>query len=263
MKARSHLSLCIGIAFLVTGLRLGRSGYYKGDYRQVGTEKTEERALEIEATWQKFAYTSIASEDSLTVFLAHIDWKSLGLESARESKLKTRLRQVLSYLHEPEFESYYRLKTEGLRYKFTPSIRVDSLLTSQGNNGYSDAPKSTAKTLWDNVRHQGGQKLGSQLSSVCFNDVAAALTHTNSGQALLTGRVKKAITAGIEALDPGFVYEVPSGHSCFFELSFFAKVVPSGNVGPVFMSLYWDEQDEQWVPTRMISDAWLGFNGLF
>jgi hypothetical protein len=173
-------------------------------------------------------------------------------------------------MQRPTFEDYYRLKTQGLHYRFQVSTQAMRCLTNaaDGGSGFPSDQKGATKAVRAAVHSRTGQLHVPRLSAVCLDHIAAATSHTNTGWSLLKGRVAKPFTVAAEQVNPGFMYFAESGDPSgtqgdFFLLSFFAKFRDSDNVGPVFISLAWSSEDQTWALSRMLADRWLQLHTLF
>jgi hypothetical protein len=87
---------------------------------------------------------------------------------------------------------------------------------------------------------------------------------------LLHGKVAKGLTVLRQANDPGFRYVTPSSlptnaspEPVFVHLSLFARSSGSTNAGPVYLSLEWSEQSQNWVLSQMYSDVLLNMHVMF
>jgi hypothetical protein len=74
----------------------------------------------------------------------------------------------------------------------------------------------------------------------------------------------------VEAANPGIRYtgDLPSSapnpdQSVYLHLSFLAKANGSTNAGPLYVSLCWLEQDQEWGLSRLITDQWVGITTVF
>jgi hypothetical protein len=95
--------------------------------------------------------------------------------------------------------------------------------------------------------------------------VLGSTAQTNAPGALLTGPVNNGFTASYDSIDPGFVYDTAKrpGPPLLFEVSFLAKANGSQNAGPVYISLLWVEEDQNWALNRLLTDSWLRIKTLF
>lgn len=265
--------LLIGLVSVIAGWRAARSEHYAREYREIAKNATIARAQQIEQTWRALPYTNAPLDAVGDQFLAAINWSSLRLSEVQESKLRTRLRQLFRYLTEPRFQDYYRLKTDGFHYQFEPNQRTRRVMAEAAERKELDGPRSdveTVKLVWNIIHRKSGETVLPQISAVCLQSVASTISHTNSGFSLLNGKVAKGFTVAVEALEPGFVYPIGEqpvpgvvSEGLFYEFSFFAKANGKDNAGPMHISLYWVEQDQNWALNRLISDQWLGFETLF
>jgi hypothetical protein len=91
------------------------------------------------------------------------------------------------------------------------------------------------------------------------------IAHTNSPGELLTGPVRNGFTASCDSTDPGFVYGAKKwpGPPLLFEVSFLAKASGSDDAGPVYISLEWIEEDQNWALSRLMTDSWLHIKTIF
>jgi len=129
----------------------------------------------------------------------------------------------------------------------------------------------TSHSVQNLSREYGGVfQQAARVSEVCFDSIESAIAHNNSPESLLRGKVRKGLTVAVEAANPGLVYTSLPGslkqgpdEAIYFHLSFFAKVNGSTNAGPVYVSLCWLEQDQEWGLSRLITDQWLGIKTVF
>lgn len=268
-----HGVVLAGAMALTMAPRLALPHRYALERQEIAREAGARRSREIQMAWRALSYTNLTDHAVIDTLIAKIDSPSLGLSDLQRTGLESRLREVIDYLHSPGVDQYYEPKTAGLHYRFELSKRAQRLLAnakSPPEQGPPREPREVAQVLWNAVHTNAETPGGSTLSAVCLDQVAALTSRTNSGRALLSGRVAKGFTVAEEALNPGFEYPggatATSGDAAqglFVHLSFFAQTSPSGNAGPVYISLGWSEQDQEWFLSRLITDVWLRLNPLF
>jgi hypothetical protein len=220
---------------------------------------------QTQAVWRKMNYSDITEPAFMQAFLARLDSPSVGLTSAQRKQVESLLTDILRYLHEPVFEDYLRLKTEGARFSFVLSEAARVLQSGSQPGGLAETssePLESLRVVWNAVYLEQVTNRPSRIDAVCLDNVSAAISTTNSGWSLLSGPVAKGMTVAEEATEPGFNYpaitENASQPACLFlDLSFYAKVKESGNAGPIYLSFAWSDADQRWLPNRLIADAWL------
>jgi hypothetical protein len=206
-------------------------------------------------------------------FVDRIDWAAVDLTEVQRSLLRRRVAELVKYLQRPTFDEYYRLKTEGLHFRFRPAASTEGLARTRAGvpgSGAYDGPRAVSQALWDGT-HAGSTRADApRLAAVCLDRLASGIAHTNTVWTLLKGEAAQPFTKAGEALDPGFDYlsstDLQPGaptEPVFFHMSFFARFDHSENVGPVFVSLGWLPQDRAWSLCRMLSDKWLALHTLF
>jgi len=243
------------------------------ELQEIGDKAREQRSLEIEAQWQACAYSNAFAEHFIDSFRAKIKWSSLDLSDLQKEKLRTRLKEIFLYFQNPGFDEYYRLKTERLHYLVPSSPLAKTPVEtsmSKGHIGGEAQPQKTLSAVWNKLHAKGGSGRLPKLAAVCLDSIESETTRTNTPNSLLKGKVGKGLTVAVEAANPGLVYtsvgdplkpgtEVP----IYFHLSFFAKANGSTNAGPVYVSLCWLEEEQEWGLSRLITDQWLGINTVF
>ncbi len=268
-----HVALLAGIIILTSVVRTNLRSQHAAELRGIGNKAREQRSLEIEAQWQARAYSNAAGEDFIDAFLAKIKWSSLELSDFQKAKLRSRLKELLLYFQDPRFDGYYRLKTERLHYLMALSPWGKTLVeisTSKDQGGEAPDPQKTLKAIWNKFHAEGGTGHLPRVSAVCLDSIDSAVTHTNSPDSLLRGTVRKGMTVAVEAANPGIRYtgDLPTStpnpdRSAYLHISFLAKANGSDNAGPVYLSLCWLEQDQQWGLSRLIADQWVGIKTVF
>lgn len=269
---RTHVRIVILVTVLTGIFRVGLLPRHVAEIRRIGEEAATARSGDIQAYWRTFTYADVSQGSIATEVVARIDSGSLGLSELQVAKLRARVSEVLQYLRDPTFDEYYRLKTEGLHYRFEMNTNTQSMLRALGFGqrlGEATTTKDAVKLVWE-ATHSMTKGIPSAISGICLKDIAVAVPATNSPWALLGGKVRKGFTRAGETLNPGFHYaeeEAGRGNAThgvrFVHMSFFAKAADSENVGPVYLSLCWLPGDEDWALSRMIADEWLGVRTLF
>lgn len=268
MKTAKHLLLFLVCLGFVYALRLVAGGHYTHDLNQVVSEASLQGSREREAVWRRQAYTAFSASDIVSAMSKKVPLASLHFSQVHRAKLELRLLDVLHYFEQPTFDEYYRLKTEGLHWTLQPDTHARDLLADSAAVGPPQPSPTEARDLlrkmWEHV-HAGPQPSLPRLTAVCLDSIAGATTHTNSPKALLTGEVKRGYTAAREAIDPGLAYGSgrASTEPLLFELSFLAKANGSEDAGPVYISLLWVEEDQEWALNRLMTDHWLQVKTIF
>jgi hypothetical protein len=200
--------------------------------------------------------------------MARISWSSLGLSDLQTIKLRARVEDLVHYFEHPDFNEYYRLKTQGVRYEFVPRQWTTNFLrpTPVSAERSDDSVRQRLFVLWEKVHSHNGKTALPKLTAIAVDSISGAVAHTNSGRVMLGGPIKQGFTVAAEALEPGFVYpsaQKTSSAPLLFEFSFLAKANDSGVAGPLYISLIWLDHDETWALNRMVLDTWHGFTTLF
>ena len=269
MRVRDHLLLFGAFLAAVCALRICWGGHFTREAQEVAAKAAQKRSRQIEAGWRRHSYTELSARTEEAMF-ERIAWTSLALSGVEQAKLRVRLSEVLHYLEYPRLDEYYRLKTEGFQWRLEPQGYVSNLLAKAlprleiGSHSDRD-PQTTVKRLWEMVYSEGASSTVPRLTAVCLESVVGATARTNTGKALLTGSVKQGFTMAIEAVDPGFSYSrgKPSNMPLVFQLSFLAKANDPQNAGPVYISLLWVEEDQNWALNRLLTDSWLKVKTIF
>jgi hypothetical protein len=262
-----HVLFLGSIVLLAVGLRVGMKEHYAKERRQILDNARQQWFDRMQAGWQGLRYADMAEEAFLESFLSKIDWNELELSEPQRTKLKPRIEGVLLYLKDPKAQDYYRLKTEGVGFRFMPTGEATEFLADYeplDMEAGSETTEEWIRALFERVRIGSDGPYG--IREISFDGVGATLSRTNTPTALLAGPVGRGFTRAEAALDPGFRYgsggEEGTG-GLFFHLSFFARARGTDNVGPVYVSLAWLEEDQQWALSRLITDAMLGMKALF
>ncbi len=267
-----HIAL---FSFLAVGCLLLKSklaSRYTAEERELERQASIQGSRYLESLWLKRQYTDATGDGFEGALASNISYAELRLDEAQRTKLRQRVEQIIRYLKNATFEGYYGLKTDGLHFTFRLSPAAAKLLALKKagiTNTLTSDPKEVMKELWDSMHALHGRTEAPRLSAVCLDSLSAALSTNNTGWGLLKGRTAQGITMAVEALEPGFTYGAgDASTNCpvsqtSFHFSFLAKMKGSTNAGPIYVSLAWAPQDGAWVPSRMISDRWLGLETLF
>ncbi|MEK7361540.1 MAG: hypothetical protein AAB133_05615 [Pseudomonadota bacterium] len=112
--------------------------------------------------------------------------------------------------------------------------------------------------------------LSDRLNTICLERIRVATARTNSPSSVFDGPVAQGFTAAQAAFDPGFRYGEGedgtaewSSMGLFLLLSFLARSSSSTNAGPVYLSLFWSQADQNWAPNRLFTEYLLNFNAFF
>lgn len=271
-RVRVHLLIFGVFLGAVCALRIGWRGHYVREAREVATRASQRRSRQIETAWKRHTYTDLSAGTEEALF-QRIPWASLALSDVEQAKLRVRLSDVLHYLERPSVEEYYRLKTEGFHWSLQPRGYASNLLAkalpaADVRMYCARDPRTATRSLWAEVHTahtEGAASPVSWLTAVCLDSVVGNTERTNTGRALLTGSVKQGFTVAVEAVDPGFVYSSEKALKAplLFQLSFLAKANGLENAGPVYISLLWVEEDQNWALNRLLTDSWLRVKTLF
>jgi len=122
--------------------------------------------------------------------------------------------------------------------------------------------------LWKTINEN--KSAPDRITAVCLEPIGIETSQRNSPHDIMGEKTSIGFTVATAALDPGFQYatsrtssSVNSTNDLFVHLSFFAHSNVSDEAGPVYLSLYWSEPDDNWALSRMFTDALLKINTLF
>jgi len=269
---RAHICCLTFAVGVVLSARAAFKSMYAEQHRALQLRAFNERGQELARIWNALTYTNVTSDLVAEVFLSRVDWSSLQLTEIQEVQLKGRLGEVLGFLCSPDFGEYYRLKTEGLASSLKPSdiaLRLFGESIDDDENS-TDQQVRILRTLWEKATGGPMSSLRSEIIAISLDRVRAATSTVNSHQAILGGNVSNGLTVIVEAVEPGFRYgsetnavSSESIQGLFFHLSFIARSNTSTNAGPVYLSLYWSESDQNWALSRLLTDRGLNFRTLF
>ena len=251
-----HGCLLLACVVLTLGVRATLKPQHAAERRRLELAARARRTAEIAALWNRLTYADLAAPGTTSRFLTAVDWRSLRLSTTQETRLRTRLAEVLAYLGQPTVAGYLRLKTEGLHPTFAPNPKVrrapDPNATApvrnttvgeatrrgaapspapNGEAGSTESrptglalpampanPERVVEGLW---RSLATNRPPSRLTAVCLERIRVATTTTNTPFAVFTGPTAQGFTIAREAINPGFGYGPgPRGR-------------PPGRVGPL------------------------------
>ncbi len=268
-------ALIAGLVLLLTlSMRLALSERYRLERRKIEAAAAKRRSSDIAAGWNRMSFSAPSRGKLGDAFVRAIDWQRLVLSDVQKARLGTRLREILNYLQNPSLDEYYRLKTEGLTWKFELSesgCRRLGLAEPGPATAAELQPLDAVGALWDAVRRLNN-KTGAppRLTAVCLEGVRIATSQTNSPSAVLVGQIAKGLTIAQEATDPGFTYATQAApnfadrrQDLFVFLGFLGRSDVSEDAGPLYISLYWSEDDQDWALSRLFTDVLLKMNVLF
>lgn len=268
MKRVLQHAVLVGLALGFTvSVQHAFRGRYVAERKSLASESRARRVNEVATVWNALHYTDIQDGQPVWKSVTNAPFQSLLLSSPQGQKLELRLAEVFKYLHNPSFEEYYRLKTENLVCQYAPSDRAKGLLTNTLVN--LQDPREVAQRLWDSVGEKDRAARRSGMTAICLDQIAAALSSTNSLSVILRSKASKGMTVLRQTIDPGFSYgfAAPSNsvprEPLFVHLSFFARSSSSTNAGPVYLSLGWSDRSQNWVLSGMYSDVLLNMGCLF
>lgn len=224
---------------------------------------------------EKFnSYRYIAAEGSTlgNLVAEKLNGKSLQLSERQFARLKSRLPEVFTYLGDPSFERYQQLKSDGFKTQVQLPRKAEFFLERNGvdlKEGQRVNAANLLRPLWD--MPGGTKRLGhAKVTALCLENFRARSSHTNTHQSILGIKTGAGITAVDEAFEPGFRYAgqtnaVSYEHAggLFFQLAFLGRSNSSSDAGPMFLSMYWSEPDQNWAPSRLFVDQLLKFNVWF
>jgi hypothetical protein len=272
-RLRLHALIASFAILLTVSVRMALSQRYFLERRTIEAEASKQRSRDMAASWNRLRFSDAANGRLSDDFIGAIEWPRLTISEVQRASLKERLYQVINYLQDPSFEEYYSLKTEALDWSFELSAagrrRLGNLEIMKGCVEQPQ-PLELVMPLWDATCRQNKNGLPPRLTSVCQESIDIATSRTDSAAALLKGPVAKGFTMAREATSPGFIYgqKAASGSAelkqdLFVFLSFVARCDVSTDAGPVYISLYWSEPDQNWALSRLLTDVLLNMNILF
>lgn len=272
-KIRVHLLLLGGLTVLVCGLRIGLKDWYAQDAFRMAQASGTEGARHMESLWRSFRYADARDRGFSDALQTKINWSALDISDTQRARLRLTLAAVVRYLQKPAFDDYYKLKTAGLRYHIQCNGAAYYWLTNKAATGQRlilDDDRATVQSIWVAVHSRRGRLDPPRLIGVCLDEVGAGISNTDAVWNLLKGKAAKPFTKAWEAINPGFRYSSETRttnhvrtEQVFFHLSFFGRFEGSENVGPVFISLCWLPEDQNWAPSRMLADQWLNLMTVF
>ncbi len=263
-----HLLILMLSLTVTVVVRTASKERYAQERRQIEAAARSERTLEITRKWNAVRYVDISTAAVSEKVLSNFDSPKTALTERQRGRLPIRLKDVLSYLRGPTSDGYLSLKTKGLHYSFTPSADALQLLLNKIPPVESDA-ESVARVLWNELGKTHGEARPG-LGAICLERIRAAIVHTNSPGFVFNGPVAQGFTMARAAPRSGFRYGTGSNDTenvasdgPFLIVSFFARSTSSTNAGPVYLSLFWSEADQDWAPNRLFTDVVLNFNTFF
>ncbi len=276
-RLRAHASILGFIVVLTFSVQATFRERYSQERQKIEAEGSRRRARELASGWNALRYTYESSEKTTEAFIAKIDWPSLQLSQFQKEKLERRLGELLDYIQNPTFEQYFRLKSEGFLYQFQLSERSEKLLCQTNSLALDVVNMSTTdlvRTLWDSVCALNETGMPPKITSVCLDQIAIVVhrAHAAAAAAILKNpKVWKGFTVVKEAIDPGFRYRVTERtatddakiENVFVYMSFFARSNLSRDAGPIYISLFWSERDQNWALSEMFTDILLRMKTLF
>lgn len=271
--ARFHVLLLACIAAAVTVAQEALREKHHREHGDIQKTAFLDQSRAIQAKWQALRYTSVEKGDFADAILRRIDWTALNLSDIQRRSLDHRLRRLISYLQNPTFEEYYRLKTEGLAHRFEPAEealqeyeRASAPLPLSAANEVQDV----LKFFWDGIAERADHPNLPKITAVCLDHVALVTSRTNSDWSIVQGGVAKGLTLAFPAYDPGIRYSSLDGSFAetrntplFVHLSVYAKFNDSEYASPLYLSLAWLDPEGTWALSRMITDTWSRVRTMF
>jgi hypothetical protein len=256
-----------GIIALLLFLQVAFRAHYSRQYNLLVERASGQKAAKVIANWTSLAYTNRSSTSHLdAVVLSNLDWTTLPLDDGRKQKLRLRLSEILSYMEEPSFQSYFSLKANGVTYEFSLNTNLLPVLGSQAGmlTGRADV-EGLVSNAWMKV---SGLQSRKTLTGVCVQSVRHAVSPDGSIPGLLKSKAGLQFLTLQTFLDPGFHYSLEDQSASrvfvspvFYHLGFIGRFDPTG-VSPFFVTLEWSEKDQQWLLVRFGADSSLGMKTL-
>src|ERR1044071_964491 len=257
--------------FLVAASRVAFRGHYLREFATVLRAANISRASELASGWQKLKYVSVSETNLVKAVVGTVNWDKLRLEEREALALRHHLGEMLSYLVRPTLEDYYCLRTDQLNFKLVPTAVVPDAAPTTAHSTVEDRQAFDFVQQFWSARYETNRV--PQIDAVCLQSVAVALSASSAFDMSVKGATGKLFTTLEIATNPGFRYGVDPDvsslrphiqrHGRFLNLSFYARVVPSGRCGPVFITLRWSPEAHKWVPHRLMADSTLAFRVLF
>ncbi len=286
-----HLLLMGSLATGVSALRVGLRGWYAEELTRAARKASAHGAEERESVWRRLRYIDVSQAELPDTLLQGVKWQRLQLTTNQAAALRTRLREVASYLQRPTFEDYYRLRTQGLRYRFVASgdgsgramagTENTGALNGVGSPSAAGPPgpaetspmageKEAIRSAWDRALRANGETAPPRITAISLESIAAIASQTNTIRSLMSGELAKGFTAYVVQPNPGFRYgeersvgAEAGSQQTYFHMSFFAKVNGLEHAGPLYLSLQWLPQEETWALAGLITDNCLGMRTIF
>ena len=279
-SSSAHLVCVLAIAAGVITLRVTLASHYKSDLHIATTSAIRRGADDRQAVWQRLSYLDLTNTTLAEVLDRSIDWQNLELRPEQISKLRARLAEVATYFEEPTFERYMHLRTNGLsaylvRSKFgtNSTVKPNGAIHSNTVEAFSIS-QSLANEVglgWTNIHTREGRLSPPRIEAMCPDKVAFELSRTNDALRFPASRaIGKGLTAAVEHINPGFAYGDRKAHLAynaadgpFFHLSIYIRTPLSNAPGPMYLSLCWLPQEDNWCLSGLVTDACLRISTIF
>ncbi len=256
----THITTLVLVTLAAVSVRGSLADRYAAERKALNQAASRSRIRELAAYWNGLDYAA-AQESWSGQLSARLAWPSDGLTATQVAALKPRLAEVLTYLQRPDFASYTRLKTNGVRWEFSLNATVTNEYSAA--LGAVNEPAEVMAKLWQATGPPPGAERP-RLAAVNLDRMTLVTSRTNSRMTIVNGPTRKGLTTLRVAPEPGFVYAPKHASSegggpdeLYAHLSFYARSNTSTNAGPVYLSLAWSDLDQQWVLGRLMSGVLL------
>src|SRR2546426_3306373 len=199
-----HLLILVFSLSITLGVRSASKERYAQERRQIEAIARAKRSLEISAKWNAVPYIDISIPGVAEKILSKFDSQKLALTEFQYERFRIRLKNVLDYLHDPTFEGYLHLKTNGLHYSFTAIAQAQQLFPDENPPALSDAER-VSRMLWNGAARTNVDFFP-RLNAICLERIRAAIVHTNSPGSVFNGPVAQGFTMAHAAARSGFRY---------------------------------------------------------
>jgi hypothetical protein len=250
-----HLLIFVACAGLVTSVRAILSPRYQNELAEIERKAREERTLDYVKTWSSFRFADLRRPEVVPYFLNEAASRAQippeEVPSFRES-----IEAVIKYLISPDFYSYYSIKTKHRDFSFSPTIQ--SGLTKTVVTSGKESIKDPLRTFWLSSMDTNS------LTHCALSTIRVASTTTNSLADLITGQASLGFTYIAFPVNPGFKYydHMTNSSERFINIGFLAKTRTSTNLGPVYLTLLWEESRKRWVFESIRYEGILGLRNL-
>jgi hypothetical protein len=274
VKVVRHLIIfCCCFAFTLLVRATLRQSYIF-EQERIDQEGRNRRSGELAANWRRLKYMDVSSPDFENQFLAVTNWATLNsLSGLQKKQFFQRFAETISYLGEPTFDKFFKLKTHDLRTRFELSPGARQVLSSRRDPAtrvLSLPASEVTGMIWRALEERDGlTEPLPHITAINLERLKAATSRSNTAASVFSGATAQGMTMLRGAVDAGFRYGTlatnqnwPADGTAVL-VSFLAKSSNSTNSGPVYLSFYWSDGDHEWAPQQLVSDVMLNIDPLF